>query len=166
MNSRLLIVATVTLLHLIGSLIYVVLSETVSYYFFLKVVFALAFYLITAFSPVFLLPVDVESCSLKQDDEAPSLRSCPKCSLTQPNRSKHCLYCHRCVERYDHHCFWLGNCIGGKNHFWFVILLFCESLAISEFLAVSMSKLFVGPDLFGFSILFFNFLAFVVFFIF
>lgn len=35
-------------------------------------------------------------------------RYCTKCSLEQPLRCKHCLFCGRCVGTYDHHCAWIG----------------------------------------------------------
>lgn len=46
-------------------------------------------------------------------------RYCTVCNLEQPFRAKHCKHCDRCIARYDHHCPWLGNCIGERNHFWF-----------------------------------------------
>ncbi|CAL9094938.1 unnamed protein product [Musa textilis] len=43
---------------------------------------------------------------------------CTKCFATyvQPPRSKHCHDCDKCVLQFDHHCVWLGICIGQRNH--------------------------------------------------
>lgn len=40
----------------------------------------------------------------------------------QPPRAKHCHDCDKCVLKFDHHCVWLGTCIGQGNHyrFWWV----------------------------------------------
>ena len=48
---------------------------------------------------------------------------CPYCLVKKTYRSLHCLICQICVDEFDHHCFWVGNCIGKKNYTLFFIFL-------------------------------------------
>lgn len=45
------------------------------------------------------------------------------CTIEQPLRSKHCRNCNRCVSTYDHHCPWIGNCVGERNRKYFYCYL-------------------------------------------
>ncbi|KAB2036479.1 hypothetical protein ES319_D03G004000v1 [Gossypium barbadense] len=60
-----------------------------------------------------------------------SIRSCTcsYCNVEQPPRAKHCHDCDKCVLQFDHHCLWLGSCVGQDNHckFWWYI---CEETAL------------------------------------
>lgn len=53
--------------------------------------------------------------------------TCTYCNVEQPPRTKHCHDCDMCVLQFDHHCVWLGNCIGQGNHCRFWWYLFEES---------------------------------------
>ena len=58
---------------------------------------------------------------------------CPYCLVKRKFRSKHCLVCQQCVDEFDHHCFWVGNCIGKKNYtlfFTFLIYILLNTLFI------------------------------------
>ena len=54
---------------------------------------------------------------------------CEPCGWAIPLRAIHCRTCEKCVRRYDHHCPWLGNCVGERNYrFFYLYVIFQTSV--------------------------------------
>jgi hypothetical protein len=55
---------------------------------------------------------------------------CLDCMIDIPLRTKHCATCNKCIATFDHHCYWVGNCIGENNKRYFLIFLLIHSISI------------------------------------
>eukprot|EP00408_Alexandrium_pacificum_P005489 CAMPEP_0171226224 /NCGR_PEP_ID=MMETSP0790-20130122/37216_1 /TAXON_ID=2925 /ORGANISM="Alexandrium catenella, Strain OF101" /LENGTH=376 /DNA_ID=CAMNT_0011692289 /DNA_START=78 /DNA_END=1205 /DNA_ORIENTATION=+ len=81
---------------------------------------------------------------LMADSHLRHLRLCSTCKVRRPPRSSHCRYCDNCVLEFDHHCFWVGNCIGARNHKTFVAFLVWAAVSSLLLALLSLADLCVA----------------------
>ncbi|XP_043325701.1 palmitoyltransferase ZDHHC12 isoform X1 [Cervus elaphus] len=91
-----------------------------------------------------VLPQPQEEAKEEQTAMVPQaipLRRCGYCMVLQPLRARHCRECRRCVRRYDHHCPWMENCVGERNHPLFVAYLALQLVVLLWALYLAWSGL-------------------------
>ena len=64
-----------------------------------------------------------ESRTCDVDGQAVPLKWCRTCHIFRPPRASHCSRCDVCIDRFDHHCYYMGTCIGGRNYREFVYFM-------------------------------------------
>ena len=69
---------------------------------------------------------------------------CPDCRIIRTSRSRHCAICNVCVERFDHHCPWINNCVGVRNHGAFLVYLLSTAVLCLASMILSVATMVYG----------------------
>jgi len=68
-------------------------------------------------------------------------RQCKWCNRYKPDRAHHCRVCRSCILRMDHHCPWIANCVGFRNHKYFYLLVLYSLLDVTFVFFTAMESL-------------------------
>lgn len=71
------------------------------------------------------------------------ISKCNTCNIIKPFRSSHCADCNNCVLRFDHHCPWIGNCVGLRNYKYFFSFMTCLNLFCFFLVSVSIYRIVI-----------------------
>merc|ERR1719324_110816 len=66
--------------------------------------------------------------NLQESKRSGERRYCKWCAKYKPDRCHHCRVCRTCILKMDHHCPWIYNCVGFRNHKYFFLLLLYSAL--------------------------------------
>jgi palmitoyltransferase ZDHHC9/14/18 len=123
------------------------------------VIFIFLFMFITAFTDPGLIPRR-ESKEIKNNPYFSEFRLmkciqggyprvykfCPTCMIVRPLRSTHCGDCNNCVERFDHHCPWIGSCVGKRNYKYFYVFIILLNILTIYIIAFSLAHISINAQ--------------------
>lgn len=91
----------------------------------------------TPSSPSSHIPKQSYLC--RHNDHLCPVKRCTFCHIYTPPRAYHCRFCdvsvfhssliYSCVRNFDHHCPWVSNCVGLRNHKYFMWFLITSELS-------------------------------------
>jgi len=114
----------------------------------------ITFHFFAAFTDPGIIPrtraADFEPENTKADQEAEicgvmvRLDYCTTCRLWRPPRTHHCRLCDACIQNFDHHCPWVGNCVGKRNYRFFNLFIWSVIITSAYVIAITVYEVTIA----------------------
>ena len=116
----------------------------------LNLIFIILYFYLICCNPGFISENDkdenYETLLFKKKDDFKHY--CFTCSVHITTDLKHCSICDKCCKEFDHHCFWVNNCIGMNNYMKFITFLYINFFDFLIMLSTSVYTLLITFELF------------------
>lgn len=78
----------------------------------------------------------------ESNEKKPHFLLCRECLLYHSSEIKtiHCLECGVCIEEFDHHCPWIGKCVGRDNILFFHCFVISSLLTLVSFIILGVTS--------------------------
>ncbi|EQC34526.1 hypothetical protein SDRG_07854 [Saprolegnia diclina VS20] len=88
----------------------------------------ISYYRVVTTDPGFVNDVMAEKLRQEAIECGLVMPVCRACNKPKPVRAHHCSVCRMCVMKMDHHCPWVGNCVGLANYKYFYLFVIYGAL--------------------------------------
>ena len=66
---------------------------------------------------------------------------CSICRIGKAQRTHHCRKCKCCVLKMDHHCPWVGHCVGKENYKYYILFLTYTTMSLCDATIASIRRI-------------------------
>eukprot|EP00210_Caulerpa_lentillifera_P009180 g8752.t1 len=87
-----------------------------------------------------------KSIEVPVNGQSVTVRYNETCHFYQPPRAHHCSVNDNCIEKFDHHCPWVGTTIGLRNYRFFLSFIFTASLLCLYVIATGIAAIKLAHD--------------------
>lgn len=82
-----------------------------------------------------------ESAPVRRKKKIETIKAVPPPNI--PIRAKYCRQCEAFIAKHDHHCFWIGICVGERNHYHFIRFLVSQIVFIFTALVLALHAFYL-----------------------
>ena len=93
-------------------------------YLVLLLLFILIYLILIIRDPGIIQSKTLNDLEILLNKNADLTKYCYRCYIERNKNVKHCIICNKCYSDFDHHCYWINQCVAKRNFKLFLFFLF------------------------------------------